>query len=89
MTRELTIQFSVTGHCTQTVLISNDCPLSDEEIIAGLNGGAHHVVTTVQESGDLDHYHNTPNQGDATTIGKVVLSDVDGEYTDFEEINRR
>lgn len=81
MPREIEVRFSVTGTCTQTIEVADDCGLTDAEIVESLNGqGNHTVVTTVQEGGDLDQMSETESK----TIGKVISSDVDAEYEDFE-----
>ena len=77
--REIKVTFSVSGTCTQTIELSGTeyGLLTIEE---ALNDGR--LVTTVQESGDL------MLRFDMKTVGKIVSSDVDAEYSEFsvEEI---
>jgi hypothetical protein len=47
-----------------------------------LNGGGEHTVsTTVQENGNLVMYKDVQK----IILGKIISSDVDGEYDDFAE----
>jgi hypothetical protein len=76
------IRFNIIGVCTQEIQLVKDCPLTEEEIMDALNGeGEHTVATTVQENGDLVMYKD----GQEIILGKVVSSDVDGEYDDFAD----
>ena len=80
-----TIRFSVNGCCTQTIELVDNCPLSIEQIVDGLNGGREHgnIYTSVQEGADLilvdDH-------GKTTVLGQIVESDMDASYDEFEEV---
>lgn len=78
--KELNIRFNVTGVCTQTIQLAENCPLTEQDIIDALNGeGEHTVATTVQEDGHLVMYKD----GQEIILGNVVTSDVDGDYDDF------
>jgi len=77
--RTLQITFSVHGSCTQTIEIENDCPLSDQEILDGLNGNGT-VCTSLMEGGSVLDF---AERGEGI-IGHVIVSSVDAEYEDFE-----
>jgi hypothetical protein len=74
-------RFNVTGVCEQEIELVKDCPLTVEQITAGLNGDGDTVVTTVQEGGDLVMYQP---DGKEVILGKVIDSTMDAEYTEFE-----
>jgi hypothetical protein len=73
---EATIRFDVTGTCEQTVEVTKP-GLTLEELEAGLVLGK--FVTTVREGGTIVDVSD-----DLKVIGRIIESEVDGEYLDFE-----
>lgn len=80
--RKITVRFNVTGTCCQTIEIEDECELTDEEIIEGLEHGA--LFTTAQDGGDL--LELTGVNG-LNKIGVIDGSDIDCEYEDFENVS--
>lgn len=78
--RQIELTFNVSGSCSQIIKLRDDCLLTDDEIIAGLNGIGHTICTTVQEDNDLIEI---TGQGEFVVIGRVVEVSMDAEYTDF------
>jgi len=80
--RTINLQFSVLGYCDQAVELAEDCEFTREQIEDGLNGsGDQTICTTVQEGGELIVAYPT---GDVKVLGKVIESNMDGEYLDFD-----
>ena len=75
MSREITISFYAAGNITQTISVEDDCTLSDEEIVQGLENGE--VSTTMREGG-------TVLDENSAVIGVVDNTDNNLEYTNFE-----
>jgi len=81
MSRNIKISFLAQGHVNQSIEIEDECKLSDEEIIAGLNSGG--ILTTIQEGHTLICFGL---QSKMTVIGTIDNVDNNLEYTDFEVI---
>jgi len=90
--RTIELQFSVSGTCDQTIELADDCTLTGEEIADALNGNYKaaasdipgdkvSLLTTVQEGGELVAYYP---DGSAKVLGKVINSNMDAEYLDFD-----
>jgi hypothetical protein len=80
--RELNIIFNVQGSISQTIAIGDHWrTLTDTEIIDALNGCGELVAGTSSVVGDeltvIDRH-------ETLLIGKIISSELDAEFTDFE-----
>ena len=80
--REITIKFSVTGTCCQTIRLDDECELTAEEIVEELNMGG--LVTATHEGSHLC-WINGFNMYER--IGKIVGSDMSCELEDYENVS--
>ena len=91
MPRRMTVTFHVEGTCTQEIDVPEDCPLSCEDIVACLNGnpmpssvGVHRIVTNagteLEKGGQVVQYAVGGNR----VVGRIVESDLDAEFEEFQ-----
>ncbi len=78
---EINIKFSATGWFDQTIEITNPKyqDLTKQEILDNLEQGV--FITTVQEGGSVITFED----GEMVTVGKVLSSDSNCDYEDFED----
>lgn len=83
MAREINIHFMVMTMCNQTIRVDDDCTLTDEQIVAGLNGDRVDYISTDIETGSkLELW--TPGSTCSINIGEVTKSDLaDGSLDEF------
>ena len=82
---EINIKFNAVGWFDQTIEITHENykHLSKEEILDNLEQGV--FITTVQEGGDVVTFETANGETKMVTIGKVVSSDSNCDYSDFED----
>ena len=79
--RTLTVCFQVIGCVTQEIEIADDCFLTNEQIVDGLNGQLKDsLCTCLEPGGPLLLFA----ESDIKPIGRVLSMNPDAEYTDFE-----
>lgn len=67
MARQTNIRFSMTATVNQTITIEDDCSLTDDEIVAALNGDHPEVVCCT--GGSLGNYYHEDSQSDSDSLG--------------------
>lgn len=82
---ELSIKFNATGWFDQTIDITHEDykNLSKEKILDKLEQGV--FITTVQENGDVITFETKDGETKMVTIGKVLSSDSNCDYSEFED----
>jgi len=76
MAKRVGISFLASGYIKQVIELSDDCGLTNKQIVEKLNDGT--IVTTIQEGGTIEFVL------DGKVIGAVAYVDNNLEYTDFE-----
>ena len=80
----INIAFSVMGVCNQTIELAEDCPLSKQEILDGLNDeGDHMVYTCITAATNNEPHLVLLKNGQFIVLGKVIDCEIDAEYEEF------
>jgi len=82
MERKLNITFRKESTVTQTIIINDECTLSDVEIIAGLNGDRDFTINLGDKVGDK-LLMDTEDMALDVPLGQVETVTEDSEFYDF------